>query len=81
MDTQLQWSEDRAVYEVAQTETHLVDICPMIYNHRVVLTPKDALDCYDVGWCYPDLWAAVMAVERWDPASQSEPAGYIKRIG
>jgi hypothetical protein len=75
------WNQERAVYEWGQTDTHLIDIIPMLFNHRVVLTPKADLRCYDVGWCYPSLVAAVDALAAWDPATEPEPVGYLKRIG
>lgn len=76
---------DRAYYTVGETADFFVDIVPMIYNHRVVLTPKlpdgSAADWWTVGWCYPTLLAAVAAVTVWDPAFEAEPVGYIKRVG
>lgn len=78
---QLVWNEERQAYMVGETETHFIDIVPMIFNHRVVLTPKSFPLVYDAGWCYPSLLAAVAAVQVWDPAAEPEPVGYIKRVG
>lgn len=73
---------ERSCYTVAELDQYWVDICPMIYNHRVILTPKAFPEGYAVGWCYPNLLAAVAAVMTWDPSTdQPEPAGYIKRVG
>lgn len=72
---------DREGYTVAELDTHYVDICPMLFNHRVVLTPKACTQFHDVGWCYPSLLAAVAAVEVWDPETELEPVGYLKRVG
>lgn len=75
-------ANDRESYTVAETETYWVDIMPMIFNHRVVLTPKANTTGYDVGWCYPDLLAAIVAVLTWEPSEdQPEPVGFIKRVG
>lgn len=60
---------------------HWLDIVPMLYNHRLVMTPKDNPRVYDHGWCYPDLTAALAALLAWDPDVQPEPTGYIKRAG
>lgn len=58
----------------------LVQICPMIFNDRLVLTPENAPDGYDYGWCYPKGPAALLAALAWDPGSEDEPIGYIKAI-
>lgn len=63
---------------VAEWGGWLVQVMPMIYNNRVVLTPKAAPLFVDYGWCYPKGPAAFAAVAVWDPAAQAEPAGYIK---
>lgn len=59
---------------------YLVQIVPMIFNDRVVLTPEDASDVYDYGWCYPKGGAAVLAMVAWNPETEAEPAGYIKAV-
>jgi hypothetical protein len=58
---------------------YFIDICPMLFNDRLVLTPEHDTDVYDYGWCYPKGNAAVLAAFDWDPETQAEPAGYIKR--
>lgn len=73
------WNPTRCAFMVKETDTHLVEIVPMIFNHRVVLTPKAHLDTYDAGWCYPSMATALQAVLGWDPATQPEPTGYVKR--
>ena len=59
---------------------YLIQIMPMIFNDRVVMTPALCADIYDYGWCYPKGGAAHHAVMAWNPATQAEPAGYIKAI-
>lgn len=66
----------------------IVQIVPMIYNHRLVLSPEDAPEVYDYGWCYPQsdeysssLPPALGAAIMWDPQTEGEPHGYIKAIG
>lgn len=58
---------------------YLVQVVPMIYNDRIVLTPEDCDDVYDHGWCYDKGSAAMLAVMAWNPQLQAEPAGYKKR--
>lgn len=77
----LTWDERVEGWLFDQTDTHYVHIMPMIYNHRVVLTPLDDLCGYDVGWCYPDLASAVAACVVWRHRGwDGEPRLYLKRI-
>lgn len=57
----------------------LVQVCPMLFNDRLVLTPETCPLVYDHGWCYPKGGAAFVAALVWDPAVEGEPAGFIKR--
>lgn len=75
-----EWDDRVSAWLVGETRHHLVHIIPMIFNHRMVLTPKTDTYTYDVGWCYPSEQAAFAAWDAWDPATQPEPTGYIKRI-
>lgn len=58
---------------------YLIDVCPMLFGDRLVLTPETTPGYYDHGWCYPKGGAAVLAALAWDPAVEAEPVGYIKR--
>lgn len=58
---------------------YLVQIMPMLFNDRLILTPQTATWGYDHGWCYPKGGAAFLAALVWDPATEAEPAGYKKR--
>lgn len=58
----------------------LIQVCPMIFNDRLVLTPETALGAYDFGWCYPKGGAASLAAHLWNPATEAEPVGYIKAV-
>jgi hypothetical protein len=58
----------------------LIQVCPMLFNDRLVLTPQDNPLVYDYGWCFPKGGAAVLAAMVWDPATQAEPVGYIKAV-
>lgn len=58
---------------------YLIDICPMLFGDRLVLTPESCTGVYDHAWCYPKGGAAVLAALAWNPATEAEPAGYIKR--
>jgi hypothetical protein len=57
-----------------------IQICPMLFNDRLVLTPEACPLVYDYGWCYPKGGAAELAARAWDPATQAEPIGYIKAV-
>lgn len=59
---------------------YLVQILPMIFNDRLVLTPERARGVYDYGWCFAKGGAAMLAAMVWNPATQAEPVGYIKAV-
>ena len=73
------WNHDRALYEVGQTPTHLIDVLPMIVNHRIVLTPKQFRQVWDIGWCFHTLEDALDALRAWD-GDPEHMKGFIKRI-
>lgn len=81
--TQATWepTEDGG-YRVKETGTHYVDVCPMIYNWRICLTPKIDPDTYDRGYCYNgrDPVSALLAAMEWDPDTEPEPKGWVKAI-
>lgn len=60
---------------------YLIQVMPMIYTDRLVMTPKTCPLVYDYGWCYPKGAAAFLAALTWDPAEFGEPHGFIKRVG
>jgi hypothetical protein len=57
----------------------LLQIVPMGFNERIVLTPESLQQVYDHGWCYDAGGLAFIALIGWDPAKDAEPAGYKKR--
>jgi hypothetical protein len=74
---------DGGGFRVKETETHWVDVVPMIYNWRLARTPKDSPLTYDRGWCYygtgtASFTAAVLAAMAWDGADDSSPDGWDK---
>lgn len=82
MYTEPEMNEERSCYTVGETEHYFVDIVPMLFNnHRIVLTPREHTEGYDVGWCYPSALAAGLAVLNWDDPDRTEPIGAIKRVG
>lgn len=68
-------------FRVKETTTHYVDIVPMLFNWRIVTTPKGQKDTYDRGWCYQgrDSVSALLAAMAWDPEVEEEPQGWIKQ--
>jgi hypothetical protein len=72
-------------YRVKETETDYIDVVRMLFNWRLVRTPKDRPMTYDRGWCYQGngpqaLFVAVLAAYEWDGGDETEPIGYLKRI-
>lgn len=55
-----------------------VQLMPMLYNARLVLTPEACPGVYDFGWCYPTHVSATVAAAAWDPETDGEPPGFIK---
>lgn len=76
----------RGCYSVKETEHYYVEIAPMIFNYRVVITPKASPDGYEAGWCYfgrtaASLTRAVLAAAAFDPETETAPVGYDKALG
>ena len=69
---------DYGALRYGETETHFIDLIPMFYTVRVVLTKKTDTTGYEKAWCYPSLLAAYAAVLVWDPATEPTPAGWVK---
>lgn len=79
------WDAERSVWRVKTTSNWHVEIIPMMFNYRVVLTPVDNLHSWDHGWCYFGksalvMAAAVLAAQAFDPETESAPAGYDKAL-
>ncbi len=73
-------------YRVKETPDHYIDVLQMIYNWRVVTTPKSCPLVIDRGWCYQGqglagFVPAVLAALAWDGSDATEPPGYFKRAG
>lgn len=58
---------------------YLIQIMSMIFNDRLVLTPKTATWGHDFGWCYDKGGAAGLAALVWNPQTEGEPVGFKKR--
>lgn len=59
---------------------YLIQIMPMIFNDRLVMTPQSCPYTYDYGWCFPKGGAAGLSALAWDPEFEAEPVGFLKRI-
>lgn len=73
-------------WRVKSTASHHIDILGMIYNFRIVTTPRDCELVWDRGWCYfgrdeGTFIRAVLAAMAWDGSDESEPLGFDKRVG
>ena len=71
---------------IKATDAYHIDVLTMLYNFRIVTTPKAAPLVWDRGWCYfgndeATFVRAVLAALAWDGSDDSEPAGYDKRVG
>jgi hypothetical protein len=73
--------DEYGVVTFAEWDGWLIQTMPMIFNDRLVLTPKDNLGVYDFGWCFQKGAAAVLAALAWNPETEGEPVGFIKSIG
>lgn len=75
--------EDRTGFRVKETETHYIDVLPMIVNWRVTRSPKDDPTGYDRAWCFygthfAAMMAAVLGATAWDGADDTAPPGWDK---
>jgi len=81
----IQWCEpitdEYGTVTIGQWGGWLIQVMPMLFNDRLVLTPESFPLCYDYGWCYPKGGAAHLAAKVWNPQTEAEPAGYIKAVG
>lgn len=59
---------------------YLIQVMPMLFNDRLVMTPQAAPMGYDYGWCFRKGGAAGLAALAWNPQAQAEPGGFVKRI-
>lgn len=72
-------ANDRDCVTLAEDAEHYYDLVPMLFNHRLVMTPKADTRVWEYGWCYPSAAAALAAIRVWDPDTQNEPLGWHKR--
>ncbi len=66
---------------VGEWKGYLIQILPMLFNDRIVMSPKSCPETYDYGWCFDKGGAAYLALAVWDPQEQAEPIGFKKRVG
>lgn len=72
---------DREGFTLAEDDEHFYDLVPMVFNHRLVMTPKADTRLWFYGWCYDTALAATAAMKVWTPETQNEPLGWKKRPG
>ena len=68
-------------WKVLETDTHTIEIWPMLYNDRIVTVPHDSPMTVDRYWCYDKGGAAHLAAAAWDGSPDSEPVGWKKAHG
>lgn len=74
-------------WRVAETDTHFIEVVPMLFTWRVHTLRRAETAAGYVGWserywCYPAGpagWAAaLLAVAAWDGGDGTEPAGFVR---
>lgn len=70
---------DRESFTVAEDDEYWYDMLPMMFNHRLVLCPKNNPLVYEWAWCFNGPLELGAAVHVWDPDTQNEPVGWKKR--
>ncbi|WP_371590868.1 hypothetical protein [Streptomyces sp. NBC_00470] len=70
---------DRECLTLAEDETYYYDAINMLFNWRLVMTPKATPEMWLYGWCYDGQLALTLALKTWDPETQNEPLGWKKR--
>lgn len=73
--------DDHEVLTVGVWGGWLLQVTPMGFNDRVILTPQACPSIRDFGWCYDKGGSALLALLAWDPEIEGEPAGFKKRVG
>lgn len=73
--------DDYGVVTVGEWGGYLLQMQPMSYWDRLVMTPLSSPLTYDYGWDFPRGAHAIHAALRWNPQRQAEPEGYERRIG
>jgi len=72
-------------FRVKETETHWIDIVPMIFSWRMVTVPKNDPLTRERSWCYfgreaQNFIAAVLAAQAWDGTDGTRPEGWDKDL-
>lgn len=73
-------------FRALETETHYVEIMRMLFNWRLVTTPKSCPLTHDSGWCYPGgtgaraLHRVIQAAMEWGGDLSTEPKGWMKNV-
>lgn len=83
------WTDNgRAGWTIQSTATHHIDLMPMLFNYRIVMTPRRCPGVWDHGWCYEGgsmdeeddlLVVTLIHALAWDPDKTAEPFGFFKR--
>ena len=76
---ELGWNDELRAWVVKVTETYVMCVTPMSYNHRITLSDhRDWRWFVIAGWCYSDRLSAFAAAEVFDPEVDVAPVGYKK---
>lgn len=72
-------ANDRESMTIAEDDKYFYDAVPMVFNWRLVMTPKDNTWMWEFGWCYDTPTALATSMLLWTPETQNEPLGWKKR--
>lgn len=72
-------TNDREGITLAEDDDSYYEAVRMLFNWRLVVTPKSAVGVYSYGWCYDGPAPIAAALKVWDPETQNEPLGWKKR--
>lgn len=70
---------DRTV-TIAKWGGWLIQVSPISWHERLMLTPEAFPQVIDYSWWFPKGRAAA-AAGAWDPETEPEPAGHIRAVG
>lgn len=67
MTTTTTWNDERQTFKIKETETHYIEVMPLMVTFAIVITAKgDNIHWCDDRWCYNSVEDAAQAALRWD---------------
>jgi len=73
---------DREGLTVAEDDLFFYDILmPPLWGVTLVMTPKGQRLFWSYGWKFEDFHRLKTSMEKWQPQTQNEPLGWVRRMG